>query len=119
YPFFEKQPWAQPAFGFFPNRNHTAGFLLTGAILSLGLIHRGVKGGGLLSSLVGACGFALLVSVLLFNSVSRAGLLFLLVGGIIWVGGLGRHRSRAFLFGGGALALILAMLFLSSGSGLL
>lgn len=119
YPFFDKLPWAQPAFGFFPNRNHTAGFLVTGAVLSLGLIHRGVSGRGLFRPFLAACCFSLLVSVLLFTSTSRGGLVFLLIGVILWVGGLGRHRSRAFLFGSIALALVLLMLFLTSGSGLL
>jgi len=119
YPFFDKPAWAQSAFGFFPNRNHTAGFLLTGAILSLGLIYRGVSGRGVLQACIAACAFSLLVSVLLFNSVSRGGMVFLVVGVLIWLGGLGRHRSRTFLFGFLAVMVVVMMLFLSSGSSLL
>ena len=119
YPFFDKLSWTQATFGFFPNRNHTAGFLVTGAILTLGLIHHGIRRGKLFTSTIAAGAFALLTSMLLFYSLSRGGLLFLLAGILIWVMGLGRYRSRPLLLGAGVLLVMIFFFFMSSGSGLL
>ena len=119
YPFFEKIPTAQAAYGFFPNRNHTAGFLLTGAIVSLGLIHRGLSRNRLVTATIGSVAFTLLTSMILFFSISRGGLLFLLIGVVIWASGLGRYRSAGFLLGGVGLFAVILVLFFSSGSGLL
>jgi hypothetical protein len=119
YPFFDKLSWTQATFGFFPNRNHTAGFLVTGAILTLGLMHHGVRRGKLFTSIIAAGSFALLTSMLLFYSVSRGGLVFLLAGSMIWVLGLGKERSRPLILGGGILLITLLVFFLFSGSGLL
>lgn len=119
YPLFEKDIWKEAFFGFFPNRNHTAGFLLSGAVLSLGLILRAAAGGRFLHGVAGAFAFAFLTALLLFNSSSRGGLLFLAAGCVIWVGGLGKHRSRLLLTVITLLAGVILILFLSSGSGLL
>jgi len=119
YPFFNQESWAQPAFGFFANRNHTAGFLLTGAIVSLGLIYRGMNGGRVLHAYIAACCFAILGSALFFFSLSRGGVIFLIAGVLIWIVGLGRHRSRWLLVGSVTLTMVFLSLFLSSGSGLL
>jgi len=92
YPFFVADPDYPKVFGFFPNRNHSAGFLATGAILSLGLVHAGKRENVLLR--VAALGAFLFLSYcLLFVSVSRGGVIALGVGLIIWIIGLGsRHR---------------------------
>lgn len=120
YPFFIKDSWAQPAFGFFSNRNQTAGFLLTGAILSLGIIHRGVNGGGMIAALLAGAVFAFLTAMLLFFSNSRGGLLFLMAGIVIWIAGLGKSsRPRGLIPAGAILFLFIGVLFLQSGSGLL
>ena len=119
YPFYEKPSFAQAAFGFFPNRNHTAGFLLTGVILCLGLVHHEMTRGKLFRTILPAGCFALLVSVLLLFSVSRAGLLFLFLGVLIWVLGLGRYRSRSLVVGSVGMFAIIMLFFLFSGSGLL
>jgi O-antigen ligase len=119
YPLFDREAWSQAAFGFFPNRNHTAGFLLSGAILSLGLIHRGLRGRGLLPAVFGALCFTLLAASLLFFSSSRAGLVFLVLGFLIWILGLGRQRTPLLVGLSIAVAVVLAAFFLSSGSGLL
>ena len=116
YPFSVGDPWLQPAFGFFPNRNHTAGFLLTGSILALGLMRSEINDGRLLVALVAASAFVLLSGSLLFFSISRGGLLFLVLGVLLWMCGLGKYRSRSLLAFGGVLALIMAMLFLHSGN---
>jgi O-antigen ligase len=119
FPFFDKETWTQAFFGFFPNRNHTAGFLLTGAILSLGLILRGITGGRLLPGVIAAFSFAFLTSLLLFNSSSRGGLIFLIAGVVIWIAGLGKQRSRLLIAVTLFMSALIMLLFLASGSGLL
>jgi len=105
YPFFKQEEWAQPAFGFFTNRNQTAGFLLTGAILALGMIRRGFIGRRWFYVLAGVAAFTVLCYCLLFLSASRGGLVFLVIGCGIWLAGLGGYRSRGLL----AVALVLAI----------
>ena len=119
YPFFHSLDGSPEVFGFFPNRNHTAGFLVTGAVLSLGLIHNGLSRGKIIESLVAGFYFSTLVASLLVFSRSRAGLLFLVIGGLIWLLGLGRHRSRLLVIGSLGIALFVFLLFLGSGSDLL
>ena len=119
YPFFIKEEWMQSAYGFFPNRNHTAGFLLTGVILSLGLIHRGMTSGRMFLTLVASASIALLVSMLLFFSISRGGIVFLLLGMFIWVAGLGSFRSRWLIAAIAIVAVVTLFFFLNSESGLL
>ena len=118
YPFFIKESWAQPAFGFFPNRNQTGSFLLTGAIVSLGLIYRGMHRGRVLPAILAACSFTLLLALLLFFSVSRGGVLFLIVGVVIWMAGLGRYRPKSLPIGIAAIFLLVLGLWLGSGGGL-
>ena len=119
YPFFHQEFWMQPSYGFFPNRNQSAGFLLTGAVLSLGLIYRGVTGGRLITCLIASASFALLVSMLLMFSKSRGGIVFLIVGLLLWMAGLGRHRSRLLVICAVLLGLVISLLFFTSGSELL
>lgn len=114
-----KEPGTDSSFGLFPNRNHTAGFLVTGTILSAGLLVEAMANGRVASALMGAISLPVLVSLLLGCSRSRAGLLFLLVGLVIWFVGLGRQRPKWLSFGATAFALILMVLFVTSGSPLL
>jgi hypothetical protein len=119
YPFFHPSDGSPEIFGFFPNRNHTAGFLVTGAVLSLGLIQSGLRRGKIIGSLITFLCFSTLLASLLVFSRSRAGLLFLLLGGLIWILGLGRHRSRLLVIGSLGIAFLVLTLFLCSGSDLL
>jgi O-antigen ligase len=119
YPFFTKNPDYPEVFGFFPNRNHTAGFLLSGAILAAGLVFQGLLKSRLLLTWFGLVSFALLAFPLLFLSHSRAGLIFLFVGLMIWLVGLGRYRSRLLIVIFTACSLLLLGLFLKSDSPLL
>lgn len=101
-------------FGFLPNRNHSATLLVAGAVLSVGLMHwetiRGRKGAALLAALAAAPCFA----GLLFVSISRAGVVFLGLGLLLWAAGAARGRSRRGVLGGFAvLALFLVVLFAS------
>jgi O-antigen ligase len=118
YPFFHQDPRFPAAYGFFTNRNQTAGFLLTGAILSLGMIRRGFIGKRWLYVLAGVAAFTVLCYCLLFLSASRGGLVFLIVGCAIWLAGLGGYRSRGLLAASVVLAIIIGISFVRSDNGL-
>ena len=119
YPFFKQEAWAQPAFGFFTNRNQTAGFLLTGAILALGMIRRGFIGKRWLYVLAGVAAFTVLCYCLLFLSASRGGLVFLAIGCVIWLAGLGGYRSRGLIVIAAVLAIVIGIWFARSDSALM
>ncbi len=119
YPLFIKDSWAQPIFGFFPNRNHTAGFLLTGAIVALGLMTDAIRSRRIFLAFVASSSFVLLAGSLLFFSISRGGLVFLLLGVMIWLLGLGKQRSGLLISFTGILLSVIVVLFLRSDSGLL
>lgn len=119
YPFFVADTDYPKVFGFFPNRNHSAGFLATGAILSLGIVHSGTRQNFLLRiAAVGA--FVFLAYCLLFVSISRGGVVALGLGVVIWMIGLGgRHRPWWLL---PCMILVVALIglrFAASGSDLL
>lgn len=119
YPFFKQESWAQPAFGFFTNRNQTAGFLLTGAILALGMICRGFIGRRWFYVLAGVAAFTVLCYCLLFLSASRGGLVFLVIGCAIWLAGLGGYRSRSLITIGILIMVFIGVAFIRSDSVLL
>ena len=104
-------------FGFFPNRNHTATFLVTGSILAMGILGVTLRDARWGISLVAAAGLAICVTALFFFSASRGGIVFLLAGTLLWVAGLGAtHRDIRLLVSVGALTLACGVLFLFSGS---
>ena len=117
YPFTPKNVFAPPDFGFFPNRNHTAAFLVTGAILALGIVRTAwtekrplafVLGAGV----IGSCSYALL-----FESTSRGGVVFLVTGMLVWLAMLGKgHRSSALVVSVLALGFLVAGIFFSTES---
>jgi hypothetical protein len=115
YPFFDKGGWAPPDFGFFPNRNHTAALLVTGSILALGIIqdawmHRRPLAFLLAGGSLGACVYALF-----FYSSSRGGVVFLVVGVVVWVAALGRsHRSVPLVVSALVIGAALVGIFLFS-----
>lgn len=92
YPFFDRSGWSPPDFGFFPNRNHTAALLVTGAILSAGLIRDGWSNGRPFVFLLSIGTMGVCVYALLFHSISRAGVVFLAAGLLMWVALLGRRH---------------------------
>ncbi|MCX6974663.1 MAG: O-antigen ligase family protein [Verrucomicrobia bacterium] len=110
YPFFDKGGWAPPDFGFFPNRNHTAALLVTGSILAMGIIREAWSSKKRVVFLLGGAALAICVYSLLFYSMSRGGVVFLLLGTVVWVGALGgSHRSLPLVIT--SLAIAIALLF--------
>ena len=93
-------------FGFFPNRNHTATLLITGSLLSVGILGVAFRERRWLSADWAVAALILCVAGLLFFSTSRAGVVFLVVGLLVWLAGLGgSHRDRPLL-----LAVVLVVL---------
>jgi hypothetical protein len=114
-----KYPFSGGAnFGLLPNRNHTATLLVVGSIVSFGLMQwevaRGHRVGAVLAALWGAPALA----ALLFFSTSRAGVVFLVVGFVLWaVGATGTALKRSTTLGAaGVLAAFLLALFVFGGS---
>ena len=100
-------------FGFFPNRNHAATLLVTGSILAVGILGVAFRERRWLSADWAVAALTLCVVGLLFFSASRAGVLFLGVGVVGWVAGLGgRHRNRPLLLVVGVVVLVAALGFL-------
>ncbi len=105
-------------FGILPNRNHTATLLMVGSIVSFGLMQwevlRGYRGGAVLSALCGAPSLA----ALLFFSTSRAGVIFLAFGLLLWaVGASGSAvKRRTALAAAGLLVAFLLTLSVVGGS---
>jgi O-antigen ligase len=105
-------------FGFLPNRNHTATLLVVGSIISFGLMQwevaRGYRAAAVVSALCGAPSLA----ALLFFSTSRAGVIFLAVGFVVWgIGAAGTAiKRRTALGAAGVLAVFLLLLFVLGGS---
>ena len=95
YPFFEEDGYSRPGFGFFPNRNQAATFLVTGCVLCPGIIATGWKTRRWVAVLCGAAALFVNAGAVLFYSSSRGGIVFLFVGLGLWLAGLGRtHSSR-------------------------
>lgn len=115
YPFFDKHGWSPPDFGFFPNRNHTAALLVTGSILALGIIRESWSTRRPLEFLLATGCLALCVYALLFHSISRGGVVFLIFGFVLWFMALGRsHRSLPLLISSLVIAGSLGWIFLTS-----
>ena len=120
--FAKRSGWHYPfdggaTFGFFPNRNHTATLLVTGSVVSMGLLRVLLRERRVGSGLLAAISLTLCLVALFFFSASRGGVVFLLTGLLLWVGGLGRqHRDIPLLVSLVALSVAVVILFLISGS---
>jgi O-antigen ligase len=105
-------------FGLLPNRNHTASLLVVGSIVSFGLmqweaVHHH-RAGAALAALWGAPSLA----ALLFFSTSRAGVVFLALGFVLWAAGAAGQavKRRTALVAAVILTVFLAVLLLTGGS---
>ena len=89
---------ADAPFGFFANRNHTATFLVTGCLLSLGVLGVSQREGNWKYGVVAAVALAVGGTALLVFSASRGGVIFLCVGIFLWLAGLGSaHRTKSLV----------------------
>jgi len=102
-------------FGFFPNRNHTGTYLAMGALCGLGSILQAVRDkkfptAGIAIVVTGICFWAL------FDwSISRAGILLISIGTVLWFSLLGRrYLGKNGLWIVGLIALLAAGVFLLS-----
>lgn len=110
-------PAGGATFGFLPNRNHTATFLVVGSILAMGLLRVAWRDGRWAVGTLAAAGLTLFVPALGFYSASRGGIVFLFVGTVVWAAGLGRReRSLPLLVSLGTLLLAGGLLLAVSGS---
>ncbi|MBE2179342.1 MAG: O-antigen ligase family protein [Chthoniobacterales bacterium] len=104
-------------FGFLANKNNTGTLLYIGAIVSFGLMQwevvRGHRGAAALAALCGAPPLA----GLLFFSNSRAGVICLALGIVLWALGAAQGPGRRrVLAGAGIMVVFLAVLFVLGGS---
>ena len=115
YPFFDRAGWSPPEFGFFPNRNHTAAFLVTGSLLSLGLIRDGWSNKRPVVFLLAIGTMAVCVYSLLFHSISRGGVVFLVAGIFLWLALLGKkHVSVPLIVSAAVVGGFILFLFLGT-----
>lgn len=115
--------WAYPfsgdaVFGLLPNRNHTATLLVVGSVVSFGLMQWELTHGHRAAAAFAAVCGAPSLAALLFFSISRAGVLMLFAGFVIWLVGLARSPSnrRAVGISAAVLVIFLAGLFVLGGS---
>lgn len=77
-------------FGFFPNRNHTATFLVMGSVAGAGILWQGIRHSrGALAAGAVVCVLLCLWALIGYN-ISRAGVILLGAGTLAWWAGLGR-----------------------------
>jgi O-antigen ligase len=115
YLFFDQEGWSPPDFGFFPNRNHTAALLVTGSILGLGVVRQAWTARWPFVWLTAGASMGVCIYALLFESASRGGIVFLLVGVVVWVAMLGReNRSGPLLVSSLVIGSALILIFLGS-----
>lgn len=101
-------------FGFFPNRNHTATLLVMGGVVALGLLAQGIRRRQPWQTGGGAVILLFLLWVLFSLSISRAGVVLIGAGGVIWLILAGSHyrggnagKAVALAMGGGLLVFLL------------
>jgi O-antigen ligase len=117
YPFAPKGTFSPPDFGFFPNRNHTAALLVTGAVLSLGILREAWSGRRPVVFVLAGASMAVCAYALLFQSTSRGGVVFLGVGALVWVAMLGRgHLSTPLVVSASVIAMLVAGIFFATES---
>jgi hypothetical protein len=102
-------------FGFYPNRNHSATLLVMGCMAALGLLAQGIRWRSGWQIGAATAALILLVGVQFSLSASRAGILLLGVGTLLWLLLAGRrylsgHASKAVALVIGGFVLILPML---------
>lgn len=116
----ENTSWKYPfdqvdTFGFFLNKNHTANLLLVGALLAMAVLSAVWRGRYWIAGIAATATLITNAAALIFFSNSRAGILFLMAGVVLWLLGLGsRHRHERLLIVLASLSVAVAALFLLS-----
>jgi len=78
-------------FGFFPNRNHTSSLLSLGFLCGLGIVFQAVRNKKFLRLAVSSVAVGVILWATLSWNSSRAGIIFCLVGPLLWLILLGRR----------------------------
>jgi O-antigen ligase len=85
-------------FGFFFNRNHTSTFMVTGSVAAIGILTVAIRERRWLITIVAGASLTLCLVALIFFTKSRAGIIALPFGVLLWVTALGRaHRTKPVL----------------------
>jgi O-antigen ligase len=104
--FSHREPSVDPGlpahFGFFPNRNHTATLLAMGVITALGSLMQAIRDRHAWTIGISLVALAICAWAVIDWSVSRAGVLLVGVGAVIWLAALGPgylhgHARKALL----------------------
>ncbi len=100
-------------FGFFPNRNHSATYLSMGAICGLGCVLQALRDKRFVILAVALAATALCLWALASWSISRAGVVLIATGGLLWVSMLGpRYLGRHGIWAIALIAITAVGLFL-------
>lgn len=109
FPSISTNPTREASFGFFPNRNHNATLMIMGTIVGLGCLTQAIRERRRITlALAVPCTIFLLWAVLGW-SLSRAGVILLILGALLWLGllgprYLGSHARHALILLGLAAA---------------
>lgn len=99
-------------FGFFPNRNHTATYLAMGAICGLGCVIQALRDKRVLPMLIALAATGVCLWAAAAWSVSRAGVVLVALGALVWLPMLGRrYLGKHGLWAFGLLSLTALGLF--------
>lgn len=105
-------------FGFFPNRNHSATYLSMGAICGLGCVLQALRDKRFAVLAISLAATALCLWAIAAWSISRAGVVLVAIGCLLWVSMLGRrYLGRHGLWAIALIAITAVGLFLTAETG--
>jgi O-antigen ligase len=105
-------------FGFFPNRNHSATYLSMGAICGLGCVLQALRDKRFVILAIALAAAAVCLWAIAAWSISRAGVVLVAIGCLIWVSMLGhRYLGRHGLWAIALIAITAVGLFLAAETG--
>lgn len=100
-------------FGFFPNRNHSATYLAMGAITGLGCALQGLRDKRFFVMALALLASGVCLWAAAAWSISRAGVVLVAIGGVLWLPMLGRrYLGRHGLWAVGLAGLLLVGMFI-------
>ena len=83
--------FSRQRYGFFPNRNHTATYLSMGAICGLGCVLQALRDKRFVILALALAATAICLWAIASWSISRAGVVLVAIGGVLWIAMLGRR----------------------------